>query len=101
MGFLPITPYLTIPAYDRLDHYPENRLPREIRQETPWCRLFGCQKEDVFLGISVGELLDEYGVPYANEDYETTCARCFKVFGFKSIAAVRVCVLQVSKRKHK
>lgn len=53
------------------------------------CRIFGCKKEDIFLGISVSELMDEFDISYASEDYETTCTRCYRVFGYKYIAAVR------------
>lgn len=83
---MPIVPYLTT-----LPSTLDNRLgeDRQSRQETPLCRIFGCKKEDVFLGISVSEISDEFGIPYANEDYETTCLRCFKIFGYKSIAVVR------------
>jgi len=86
---MPINTPLTsiIPNYN---NYRENegKNPRN-RQETPLCRIFGCKKEDVFLGLSVSQISDEYGRFYANEDYETSCLRCYKVFGFKSVAVVR------------
>jgi len=69
------------------DLFPEE--VKQLRQETPLCRVFGCKKEDVFLGTSVSQIADEHGTFYATEDYETTCLRCFKIFGYKSIAAVR------------
>ncbi len=82
--FLPIVPSLTtIPFFDT---HPEENLPR---QETPLCRIFGCRKEDVFLGLSVSEILNDLDVPFASEDYETSCLRCYKVYGFKYIAVCR------------
>jgi hypothetical protein len=81
--YFPIIPSLVTTT---LYGYYEERKPK---QETPICRAFGCKKEDVFLGVSVSELLDEYDIPFASEDYETTCVRCFKVFGYKYIATVR------------
>jgi len=82
--FLPIVPSLTtIPLFD---NRPEESTPH---QETPLCRIFGCKKEDVFLGLSVSELLDDLDVPFASEDYETSCLRCYKVYGFKYIAVCR------------
>jgi hypothetical protein len=57
--------------------------------ETPLCRIFGCKKEDVFLGMSVSELQDEVDTPYASEDYETSCLRCYKIYGFKYITVKR------------
>ncbi len=82
--FLPIVPSLTtIPLFDA---HPEEKLPQ---QETPLCRIFGCKKEDVFLGLSVSELLDDLDIPYASEDYETSCLRCYKVYGFKYISVCR------------
>jgi hypothetical protein len=83
--YIPIIPYLTtMPAFDtRLEG------EKKQKQETPLCRIFGCKKEDIFLGISVSEIYDEFGVPFANEDFETSCSRCYKVFGYKSIAVVR------------
>jgi hypothetical protein len=65
------------------------REEKPIRQETPLCRIFGCKKEDIYLGMSVGELLDDYDIAYASEDYETACTRCYKVFGYKYISVVR------------
>ncbi len=81
---MPIVPYLTtLPSFD-------NRFEtKSTKQETPLCRIFGCKKEDVFLGVSISEIADEFDTPYANEDYETSCVRCYKIFGFKSIAVVR------------
>lgn len=73
------------PAFDNIPE--DEKSPR--RQETPLCRIFGCKKEDVFLGISVSHISDQHGIFYADEDYETSCLRCFKIFGYKSIAAVR------------
>jgi hypothetical protein len=82
--FLPIIPSLTtIPVFD---NHPEEK---QTRLETPLCRIFGCKKEDVFLGLSVSELLDDMDIPYASEDYETSCLRCYKVYGFKYIAVHR------------
>lgn len=81
--YFPIIPSLVTSP---LNGYHEEKA---TRQETPLCRIFGCKKEDIFLGISVSELMDEFDISYASEDYETTCTRCYRVFGYKYIAAVR------------
>src|SRR5579872_839680 len=86
---MPINTPLTsiIPNFD--NYHEKETKGNRTRQETPLCRIFGCKKEDVFLGISVSMISDEYGRYYASEDYETSCLRCYKVFGYKSIAVVR------------